>query len=61
MESEDQFAEKEDYRYELGSDAEDEDSELEGNETDDGGNLGADDGEESWQMGNLYAERYDDL
>ena len=58
---EDQFAEKEDYGYELGSDAEDEDSELEGNETDGGGNLGAEDGEEPWQMGDLYAEGYDDL
>jgi len=53
-----QFAEKEDYGYEL-SDAEDEDSECD--EDDDGANLGAEDGEEPWQMGDLYAEGYDDL
>jgi hypothetical protein len=52
-----QFSEKEDYGYELGSDAEDE-----GDEEDDGdANLGAEDGEEPWEVDDLHAERYDDL
>ncbi len=52
-----QFAEKEDYGYELGSDTENEDD----GQNDDGVDLGAEDGEEPWQMGDLHTEGYDNL
>jgi hypothetical protein len=54
-----QLAEEQDYGYEIGGDSEDDESldELE----DDGADLGAEDGEEPWDMDDLYVEGYDEL
>ena len=52
-----QFSEKEDYGYELDSDAEDGGDD----EDDDDANLGAEDGEEPWEIDDLHAEGYDEL
>ena len=58
LESEEaRLAEKSDYGYELGSDAEDEDYVSDDNDA----NLGAEDGEEPWEMDDLHAEGYDEL
>ena len=52
-----QFAEKDDYGYEVG---EEEDCDSD-NEDDDGANLGAEDGEEPWGVDDLQAEGYGEL
>lgn len=52
-----QFSEREDYRYELGSDAEDEGDDEDNDEA----NSGPEDGEEPWEVDDLHAEGYDEL
>ena len=50
-----QDGEEEDYGYKIVSDSEDEDGDSED------GNMGAEDGEELWEMGDLQAEGFDEL
>jgi len=49
-----QLAEEQDYGYEISGESEDE-------VEDDGADLGAEDGEEPWDMDDIQAEGYDDL
>ena len=52
------LAEEQDYGYELGSESEGDEGV---DDEDDGGNLGAEDGEEPWEADNLHALGYDEL
>ena len=50
-----QLTEKDDYGYELG------DEDLDDENSDEEGDLGAEDGEEPWDMDILHAEGFDEL
>jgi hypothetical protein len=58
---EDVLAEEQDYGYEIGSGSEDEEGLDEHDSEGDAADLGAEDGEEPWDVDDLHAEGYDEL